>query len=162
VPMHELIAAHPARLSLAGDILESFPIGGTRDIPAAIFTLLGSPRGARLSRELYFLPDIGSFGFQHCDQKTFFETFLVYELLFSCSVTFLCDRMDCSTPGFPVFHHLPEFAQLLSIGSVMPSNHLLLCCHLLLPSIFPSIKADMLIICHLWIIYVHLIRSCDL
>ena len=22
--------------------------------------------------------------------------------------------MDCSTPGFPVFHHLPEFAQTLS------------------------------------------------
>ena len=24
----------------------------------------------------------------------------------------LCDRMDCSTPGFPVLHHLPEFAQI--------------------------------------------------
>ena len=23
----------------------------------------------------------------------------------------LCDPMDCSTPGFPVHHHLPEFAQ---------------------------------------------------
>ena len=23
----------------------------------------------------------------------------------------LCDPMDCSTPGFPVLHHLPEFAQ---------------------------------------------------
>ena len=23
----------------------------------------------------------------------------------------LCDRMDCSTPGFPVFHYLPEFEQ---------------------------------------------------
>ena len=23
----------------------------------------------------------------------------------------LCNRMDCSTPGFPVLHHLPEFAQ---------------------------------------------------
>ena len=23
----------------------------------------------------------------------------------------LCDPMDCSTPGFPVFHHLSEFAQ---------------------------------------------------
>ena len=32
-----------------------------------------------------------------------------------CSVTksclTLCDPMDCSTPGFPVFHYLPEFAQ---------------------------------------------------
>ena len=23
----------------------------------------------------------------------------------------LCNPMDCSTPGFPVLHHLPEFAQ---------------------------------------------------
>ena len=23
----------------------------------------------------------------------------------------LCDPMDCSMPGFPVLHHLPEFAQ---------------------------------------------------
>ena len=23
----------------------------------------------------------------------------------------LCDPLDCSTPGFPVLHYLPEFAQ---------------------------------------------------
>ena len=23
----------------------------------------------------------------------------------------LCDAMNCSTPGFPVLHYLPEFAQ---------------------------------------------------
>ena len=44
-------------------------------------------------------------------------------------------------PGFPVLHHLPEFAKLMSIESLMPSNHLILChCLLLLPSIFPSIN----------------------
>ena len=35
--------------------------------------------------------------------------------------------MDCSTPGFPVLHHLLEFAQVLRlmfIESMMPSNHL--------------------------------------
>ena len=53
----------------------------------------------------------------------------------------LCDPMNCSTPGFPDPHYLPEFAQLLSIESVMPSNHLILCCPLLLPpSIIPSIR----------------------
>ena len=30
--------------------------------------------------------------------------------------------------------------KLMSIESMMPSNHLILCCHLLLPSIFPSIR----------------------
>ena len=53
----------------------------------------------------------------------------------------LCDPMDCSTPGFPVLHHLQSLLQLISIESVMPSNHLILCCPLiLLPLIFPSIK----------------------
>ena len=49
----------------------------------------------------------------------------------------LCDPMDCSTPGFPVHHELPEF---MSIESVMLSNHLILCCPLLLLSVFPSIR----------------------
>ena len=49
--------------------------------------------------------------------------------------------MDCSTPGLPVHHQLLEFTQLMSIESVMPSNHLILCRPvLLLPSIFPSIR----------------------
>ena len=52
----------------------------------------------------------------------------------------LCDPMDCSTPGSPVLHHLPELAQtLMSIELVMPSNHLILL-SLLLLSIFPSIR----------------------
>ena len=48
--------------------------------------------------------------------------------------------MDCSTPGFPVHHQLPELTQL-RIKSLMPSNHLIFCCPLLLlPLIFPSIR----------------------
>ena len=53
----------------------------------------------------------------------------------------LCDPMNCSTPGFPVHHQLPEFAQTHVHESVMPSNHLVLSRPLLLlPSIFPSIR----------------------
>ena len=54
----------------------------------------------------------------------------------------LCDSMDCSTPGSPVHHQLPELLlKLMSIQSVMPSNHLILCHPLLLqPSIFPIIR----------------------
>ena len=60
-----------------------------------------------------------------------------------CSVTqlylTLCYPMDCSMPGFPVFHLSWSLLKLMSIESIMPSNHLILC-HLLLllPSIFPS------------------------
>ena len=44
-------------------------------------------------------------------------------------------------PGFPVHHQLPEPLKLMSIESVMPSNHLILCRPLLfLPSVFPSIR----------------------
>jgi len=60
-----------------------------------------------------------------------------------CVITQLCltcNTMDCSTPGFPVFHH-PSVCSNTSIELVMPSSHLVLCCPLLLlPSIFPSIR----------------------
>ena len=53
----------------------------------------------------------------------------------------LCDPMDYSMPGLPVHHQLPEFTQTHVHLMVMPSNHLVLCCPLLLlPSTFPSIR----------------------
>ena len=53
----------------------------------------------------------------------------------------LCDPMNCSMPGLPVHHQLPESTQPMSIESVMPSNHLILRRRLLiLPPIFPSIR----------------------
>ena len=60
----------------------------------------------------------------------------------------LCDPMDCSMPGFPVCHqeltggsNSWSLLKLMSFESVMPSNHLILCCPLLLrPSIFPNIR----------------------
>ena len=51
----------------------------------------------------------------------------------------LCDLMDCNTPGFPVLHHLLEFAQThvhQVSDSIQPSHPLL---SPLLPSMFPSI-----------------------
>ena len=53
----------------------------------------------------------------------------------------LCDPMDRSMPGLPVHHHSWSLPKLMSIESVMPFNHLILCRPLLLlPSIFPSIR----------------------
>ena len=47
--------------------------------------------------------------------------------------------MNRTTPGFPVRHQLRSSPKPMSIESVMPSNHLILCRPLLLPSsIFPS------------------------
>ena len=49
--------------------------------------------------------------------------------------------MDCSTPEFPVLHYLLSLLKLMSLESLIPSSHLILC-HplLLLPSIFPRIR----------------------
>ena len=52
----------------------------------------------------------------------------------------LCNPMDWSTPGLPVITNSQRPLKLMSIESVMPSNHLILCRPLLLlPSILPSI-----------------------
>ena len=71
-------------------------------------------------------------------------------LPFSSSVQFssvaqlcptLCNLVNCSTPGLPVHHHSRSSLKLWSINLVMPFSHLILYRpHLLLPSIFPSIR----------------------
>ena len=40
----------------------------------------------------------------------------------------LCDTMDCNTPGFPVLHYLPEFAQthVRWVGVAIQPSHPLL------------------------------------
>ena len=66
-------------------------------------------------------------------------------MFYCCSVTqsclTLCDHMDCSMPGLPAITSSQSLPKLMSIESVMPLNHLILYCPLLLlPSIFPSIR----------------------
>ena len=52
----------------------------------------------------------------------------------------LCDPMDCHMPGFPVLHHLLEFAQthVHWVGDAIQPSHPLLSPSP--PSIFPSIR----------------------
>ena len=51
----------------------------------------------------------------------------------------LCDPMDCSTPGLSITKS-QSLLKCMSIESLMPSSHFILCHSLLLPSsIFPSI-----------------------
>ena len=53
----------------------------------------------------------------------------------------LCDPMNCSTPGFPVHHQLPEFTQTYAhrVGDDIQPSHPL-SSPFLLPPIPPSIK----------------------
>ena len=53
----------------------------------------------------------------------------------------LCNPMNCSTPGSLSITNTRSPPKPMSIESVMPSNHLILCYPLLLPpSIFPRIR----------------------
>ena len=64
--------------------------------------------------------------------QTLHGTFIDVQLL-SCVWVF-------ATPGFPCPPPSLSLLKLMSIESVTPSNHLILCHPLLLPSIFPSIR----------------------
>ena len=49
--------------------------------------------------------------------------------------------MDCSTPGSPSLTIFLSLLKFMFIEFIEPSNHLILCCPLLLlPSVFPSIR----------------------
>ena len=73
------------------------------------------------------------------------QVFLAFFSGCCCSVTksclTLCDPVDYSTQASLAFTISWSLLKLMSIESVMPSNHLILCCPLLLlPSIFSSIR----------------------
>ena len=63
----------------------------------------------------------------------------------------LCNPIDCSTPGFPILHHLLELAQTHAhwVGDVIQPAHPLLPL-LLLPSIFPSVFSNKSTLCIRW------------
>ena len=65
-----------------------------------------------------------------------FGHFTVVVQLLSC--VWFCDTMDYNTPGFPVLHISWSLLKLMSIGSMIPSNHLILCRPLFLLESFPA------------------------
>ena len=98
----------------------------------------------------------------------FFHIKICYlkNFIYCCSVSksclTLCDSMDCSTPGFPVCHQLPELAQThvhWVSDAIQPSHllspFLLLQSPFLLPSVFPSVRvfSSELVLCIKWAKY---------
>ena len=53
------------------------------------------------------------------------QPFRVWLLFSHSSCPTLCNPMDCSTPGFPVLHHLPEFSQthVHWVGDAIQPSH---------------------------------------
>ena len=71
----------------------------------------------------------------------FFLTHIQFSSLQSQSCLTVCDPVNCSMPGLPVHHQLPESTQTHVHWVGDPSNHPILCRPLLLlPSIFPKIR----------------------
>ena len=64
----------------------------------------------------------------------------------------LCYPMDCRTPGFPVYHQLPELGQthVYRVSDAIQPSHL--CCSLLLFLIFLSIRvfSNESVLCNRW------------
>ena len=75
--------------------------------------------------------------------RSLFVIYFIYNQIRSVaqSCLTLCDPIDYSTPGFLSITNSQSLLKLMFIKLVMPSNHLILCCPLLLPpSVFPSIR----------------------
>ena len=71
----------------------------------------------------------------------YFVRYVVWFSLVTQSCLTLCNPMNHSMPGLPVHHHSRSSPKLIPIELVMPSNHLILYCPLiLLPSIFSSMR----------------------
>ena len=128
-----LVGCIPRRFALTcGGHIASLP--PCLSLPVCIY-LSGTPIGLGLTRgtSLYlnlFKGPVSKFSY-------------ILWLLFSCSVVsdslqpheLQHARLPCPSPSVGL-----SLLRLMCIESVMPSNHLILCRPLLLPSVFPSIK----------------------
>ena len=74
----------------------------------------------RRRRKLRFDPWAGEIPWRKKRQPT-----PVFSSVQSLSYVQLCEPMDCSMPGFPVFHYLPELAQthVHQVGVAIQSSH---------------------------------------
>ena len=76
-----------------------------------------------------FMPFDTEFLQKESDSKELYKHIYFCDIVDCCSVTQLCptlqDPMDCSTPGFPVHHHLPELIQthVHQVGDAIQPSH---------------------------------------
>ena len=76
-----------------------------------------------------------------CVKTAYLDTRITRSVQFSCSV--VSDSVTPWTAAHQASLSITNYQSLLrlmSTESVMPSNHLILCCPPLLPSVFPSIR----------------------
>ena len=103
----------------------------TDQLTVATWTILGSH--CQLIRvvmqdEPIVIPAVEPWNFRELQPKTFKNLGCMNCCSISQSCLTLCRSMNCSTPGFPVLHHLPELAQThvhWIIDAIQPSSPLL-------------------------------------
>ena len=101
--------------------------------------------GMNKARSAHKVEVLTSTPHSHAVNTLKFPTSLPFLCCCSCSFPrsclTLCDPMGCSTHQSSLsFIISRSLLKLMSIESVTPSNHLILCGPLLLPSVFPSIR----------------------
>ena len=73
-----------------------------------------APPSMGFSRQEYWSLILNGYFIYNCLTYTFLPICLIPQIS-CCSVAqpcpILCNHMDCSTPGFPIHHHLPKLAQ---------------------------------------------------
>ena len=100
---------------------------------------MGVSLGILVKQSPIYQPSLFFFAQLKCNRWLSQFSQLVNSLTQSCPT--LCDSMNCSMPGLPVHHQLPEFTQTHVHRVLMPSSHLILSRPLLLlPPIPPSIR----------------------
>ena len=154
----------PSKLSIAGIILNAF-VGPLNYLFLVKWLLKSSrirqPRQSCVSNEILFLlclepPTKEAL----CLQFSFLQGYLLVRMLVHTVIVVqsLSHVWLFVTPGTAAHQaslsitNSQSLLRLMSIESVMPSNHLILCCPLLLPSIFPSIRvfSNESILCIRW------------
>ena len=110
---------------------------GGKNSNILIFTVLFVSFTCNLLRNcaVAFIQDVSTPSHLHCYYTA--PQFILVAQLYPTP----CDHMDCNTPASLCITNSQSVLKLMSIKSVMPFNHLILCDPLLLPSIFCSIKA---------------------
>ena len=97
--------------------------------------MIGDGSKVRCFKEQYC---IGTWNVKSTNQSKF-SSLQFSSVTQSCPT--LCDPMNCSMPGLPVHHQLPEFTQTHIHRAGDASSHLILCRPLLLlPPVPPSIR----------------------
>ena len=143
---HLVVKNPPAH---AGDTRDSGPILGSGRSPGVgngnplLYSCLEKFHGQRslMGYSLWGQKDLDTTEHQHTHTHTKYEL-IVFLLLFSHSnhVQLFATPWTAACQASLSFTIFPSLLKLMSIESVRPSNHLVFCPPLLLPSVFPSIR----------------------